>query len=147
MVTIVQEKESNMNNLITGIAHLGLKVSDIDKSSAFYQTLGFSVTEKFAKKGENGEVHVAFLTSPKLTLELYQLPDSIDNNLSQSCNGIEHFALEVNDIDKMLNKIKALGYEINEGLVYEKREYCEVSFFLISGPDGERVEFDMTRYF
>ena len=75
------------------------------------------------------------------------MPDSIDNNLSQSCNGIEHFALEVNDIDKMLNKIKALGYEINEGLVYEKREYCEVSFFLISGPDGERVEFDMTRYF
>lgn len=47
----------------------------------------------------------------------------------------------------MLNKIKALGYEINEGPVYERREYCEVSFFLISGPDGERVEFDMTRYF
>ena len=95
---------------------------------------------------ENGEVYVEFLTSPTLTLELYQLPDSINIELTQSHNGIEHFALEVNDIDKMLNKIKALGYEINEGPVYEKREYCEVSFFLISGPDGERIEFDMTKY-
>lgn len=96
---------------------------------------------------ENDEVHVEFLTSPTLTLELYQLPDSINTELTQFHNGIEHFALEVNDIDKMLNKIKALGYKINEGPVYEKREHCEVSFFLISGPDDERVEFDMTTYF
>ena len=75
------------------------------------------------------------------------MPDSIDNNLSQFRNGIEYFELEVNNIDKILNKIKALGYEINEEPVYEKREYCEVSFFLIIGLDGERVEFDMTRYF
>ncbi|WP_335340137.1 VOC family protein [Gilliamella apis] len=129
------------------MTHLGSKVSKITITSSVYQTLGFSVTEKFTKKGENGKVHVAFLTSQKLTLELYELPDSIDNNLSQFRNGIEYFALEVNDIDKILNKIKALGYEINEELVYEKREYCEVSFFLISGLDGERVEFDMTRYF
>lgn len=147
MVSIVQEKEFNMNNLITGIAHLGLRVSDINKSSSFYQTLGFVVTEKFSKKVENGEVHVEFLTSPKLTLELYQLPNTTNHfNLSQSHNGIEHFALEVNDIDKMLHKIKELGYQIDEGPIYEKRERCEVSFFLISGPDGERVEFDMTKY-
>ena len=47
----------------------------------------------------------------------------------------------------MLNKIRSFGYEINEGPIYEKREHCEVSFFLISGPDGERIEFDMTKYF
>ena len=147
MVTIVREKVSNMNNLITGIAHLGLKVSNIDKSSSFYQTLGFIVTEKFSKKVQSGEVHVEFLTSPKLTLELYQLPDNTYTDLTQTHNGIEHFALEVNDIDGMLNKIRSFGYEINEGPIYEKREHCEVSFFLISGPDGERIEFDMTKYF
>lgn len=134
-----------MNNLIKGIAHLGLQVSDIDKSSSFYQTLGFSLTEKFSKKTDNGEVKVQFLTSPVLTLELYQLPDTIRSELVYS--GIEHFALEVSDIEKMMEKISKLGYAINEGPIYEKREHCEVHFFLISGPDGERIEFDMTKYF
>ncbi|OCG03914.1 VOC family protein [Gilliamella sp. wkB112] len=134
-----------MNNLIKGIAHLGLQVSDINKSSSFYQTLGFSLTEKFSKNTNNGEVKVEFLTSPALTLELYQLPNTIRSELIYS--GIEHFALEVSDIDKMMQKISKLGYAINEGPIYERREHCEVHFFLISGPDGERIEFDMTKYF
>ncbi|MCO6553161.1 MAG: VOC family protein [Gilliamella sp.] len=134
-----------MNNLIIGVAHLGLRVKDINRSSYFYQTLGFKVTEEFSKKMENGEIKVKFLTSSKLILELYQLPNIISTNVDHY--GIEHIALEVSDIEKALKKIKQLGYVINEGPNYEKRDHCEVDFFLISGPDGERVEFDMTKYF
>lgn len=134
-----------MNSLITGIAHLGLQVSDINKSSQFYQSLGFSLAEEFAKPINNGQVFVQFLTSPSLTIELYQLPTTMrgDNQFS----GIEHFALEVTDIDAMLQKIQALNYPIDEGPIYQKRANCDVRFFLIRGPDGERVEFDMTNYF
>lgn len=134
-----------MQNLITGVAHLGLQVSDINKSSQFYQSLGFKLNESFTKPFEHGEVSVQFLTSPALTIELYQLPTTVHSH--QVYSGIEHIALEVSDIEKALQTITALGYPINEGPVYQKRETCEVHFFLISGPDGERVEFDMTHYF
>ena len=110
-----------MRELINTIAHIGYQVSDLTRSLAFYEPLGFQRQQRFSKPSPQGTIEVAFL-------EMAGAP---------RC-GIDHLALEVSDLDAVQQRLAALGYPLDEGPIEEDN----VRFLLIRGPDGERLEFD-----
>ena len=125
-----------MRELINTIAHIGYQVSDLTRSLAFYEPLGFQRQQRFSKPSPQGAIEVAFIEMGGTVLELYQLPEGVPFD-SPRC-GIDHLALEVSDLDAVQKRLEALGYPLDEGPVEEE---C-VRFLLIRGPDGERLEFD-----
>lgn len=130
-----------MKSLICGLAHAGINTKCLDTSLNFYNSLGFKLMERFSREIDKGTLEVAFIDNGGVTLELYQLPESVPYDVTRC--GIEHLALEVTDLRKVQEKILSLGYAIDEGPVHHSRKYYDVDFILIRGPDGERVEFDM----
>ena len=111
-----------MRELINTIAHIGYQVSDLTRSLAFYEPLGFQRQQRFSKPSPQGE--------------LYQLPEGTPFDAPRC--GIDHLALEVSDLDAVQQRLAALGYPLDEGPIEEEN----VRFLLIRGPDGERLEFD-----
>lgn len=64
-----------MRELINTIAHIGYQVSDLTRSLAFYEPLGFQRQQRFSKPSPQGAIEVAFLEMAGAVLELYQLPE------------------------------------------------------------------------
>ncbi|MDH8131642.1 VOC family protein, partial [Klebsiella pneumoniae] len=110
--------------------------SDLTRSLAFYEPLGFQRQQRFSKPSPQGTIEVAFLEMAGAVLELYQLPAGTPFDAPRC--GIDHLALEVSDLDAVQQRLAALGYPLDEGPIEEDN----VRFLLIRGPDGERLEFD-----
>jgi lactoylglutathione lyase len=125
-----------MRELINNIAHIGYQVSDLTRSLAFYEPLGFKRQRRFSKPSPQGTIEVAFIEVAGTLLELYQLPEGVPFDAPRC--GIDHLALEVSDLDAVQRQLAALGYPLDEGPIEEK----QVRFLLIRGPDGGRLEFD-----
>ena len=104
--------------------HTGLTVSDVERSLAFYRDVfGFEVTEITHHQGEmveritgvdGAEVLIAFVNLPGHQIELLQYLKPDDRRVSElrPCDtGATHLAFEVDDIDAVLEAIKAGGFE------------------------------------
>ena len=113
-----------MRELINTIAHIGYQVSDLTRSLAFYEPLGFQRQQRFSKPSPQGTIEVAFLEMAGAVLELYQLPAGTPFDAPR-CGIVQQ-------------RLAALGYPLDEGPIEEDN----VRFLLIRGPDGERLEFD-----
>lgn len=117
-----------MRELINTIAHIGYQVSDLTRSLAFYEPLGFQRQQRFSKPSPQGTIEVAFLEMAGAVLELYQLPAGTPFDAPRC--GIDHLALEVSDLDAVQQRLAALGYPLDEGPIEEDN----VRFLLIRGP-------------
>ena len=127
---------------LRGMQHLGLPVSDLERSLAFYQGFGFV---KAMRSDLPGPVKVAMLQKEALTIELYQLSGAEREQLARRGDGhIDHIALDVLDIESAFAEIKAAGFEILEPDAPVFLPFWEkgVKFFTERGPDGEKVEFN-----
>jgi lactoylglutathione lyase len=130
---------------IRGIQHLGIPVTKIDRSSLFYQRLGFSVEFSTTLTENDGDTRVAMLKNGSLTIELYQKPqEQVEEIALRSDGHIDHVALEVPDIDAALREIRSMGLPVLEenapvSLPFWKKG---VKYFTVRGPDGEKVEFN-----
>ena len=97
---------------IKRIAHIGVGVTDADKSkSLFKEMLGLPVT------GEEmvGELKTVFLPVGETNLELVQStePDGVMKKfIEKRGEGIHHIAFEVEDIDQALEELKAMGVQL-----------------------------------
>lgn len=133
-----------MNLQINHIQHTGIPVTDLKRSIAFYEKLGFEniMSSTFDYNGGTGEV--AMMHQNKMIIELYQMPDSELAEIAMRGNGhIDHIAFDVNDIDSAFAELKENGFTILEPepvfLSFWKKG-CK--YFIITGPDGERLEFN-----
>lgn len=119
---------------VTGIQHIGIPTSDIEKTIRFYEKLGFS-TEHTNVVPSNG-AKVAFLRMGNLVVETYA---EGGNGLDGAIN---HFALDCTDIESAYTWAKEQGYTILSNGI-EKLPFWEngVAFFIIQGPNQERIEF------
>ena len=100
---------------IVGVAHVGLPTNDLQKTVEFYRGLGFEVIMQTynEKAGE------------KMSDGAYQ-----------------HVALDVEDIESIYQKICNEKYTvITDGI--EELPFWEngVKFFMIKGPNEEKIEF------
>lgn len=120
---------------VTGIQHLGIPTNDIEKTIAFYESLGFEIASQTINE-QTGE-RVAFLSLKNLMIETYQ-----NNRAVGKAGAIDHVAIDVFDIEKAFEIIKKGNYTIIDKDIrflpfWEKG----VRFFNILGPNGEKVEF------
>jgi lactoylglutathione lyase len=88
------------SDLITGVAHLGIRVHDLDRSRAFYELLGFEFVV-----GPVGPEPVAILKHPagvEINLILNASASSQENvlmDVGTKHAGYTHVALAVGDVD------------------------------------------------
>lgn len=122
---------------ITGLAHIGIIVKDIEVSKAFYcETLGF-----FQLTGEYtlaSGLRLAFVNAGDCRLELIQQPIYAP----RTAGVVDHIAMEVEDIEPLVCKLveKRIPFETGEiGTMPELLGGVKNIFF--AGPDGERIEF------
>ncbi len=93
------------------IAHIAVKVEDLDQSAEFYEkALGFSPTGK----SRSGDRSRRSFSDGEINLTMLRY-DSEDAALAKAAGGgpcIHHFAIEVDDVSKYVEQIRAFGCEI-----------------------------------
>ena len=108
--------------------HVHLKTKDPDKTAKFYvDTLGAKIVNKNANGGYR--------------LDLHGLQLNVSNFLKEQTReqkyGMEHIAIDTDELDTLIGKLKAQGINILEQTVVSGgRRVC---FF--EGPDGVQLEF------
>ena len=133
-----------MNLTINHIQHIGIPVSDLQVSEAFYKKLGFENVMGSTFEYNGGKGFVAMMKQKEMIIELYQLPEHELAAIRQRLNGhIDHVAFDVDDIVQTFEVLKNAGFTILENqpvfLAFWKNG-CK--YFNITGPDGERLEFN-----
>jgi catechol 2,3-dioxygenase-like lactoylglutathione lyase family enzyme len=135
-----------MQNLIniTAIQHIGIPVTDIANSQAFYERLGFAnvMQAGFIDGGKPGTC--VMMQRGEMIIELYQLPEPALSEIRTRKNGhIDHVAFNVPDIDEAFTTIQQGGFNIIEPEpVFLQFWTNGCKYFNITGPDGERLEFN-----
>lgn len=133
-----------MNLKLNHIQHIGIPVTNIKVSKVFYESLGFKnvMATTFAYNGGSG--NVVLMRQHEMIVELYQMPEAELKEIRERKNGhIDHIAFDVDDIDAAFAALKQNGFTVLEDkpvfLSFWKKG-CK--YFNITGPDGERLEFN-----
>ena len=133
-----------MNFKINHLQHIGIPVADIKTSEAFYEKLGFKnvMSTVFDFKDKQG--NVAMLQRDDMIIEIYQMPEPELTEIRNRKDGhVDHIAFDVDDVDEVFKELKEASFNIIEEqpifLAFWKKG-CR--FFNITGPDGERLEFN-----
>lgn len=96
----------------------------------------------FEYNGDKG--NVVMMKMNDMIIELYQMPEAELKEIRQRRNGhIDHVAFDVDDIDKTFEELKHNGFNTLEDkpvLLSFWKNGCK--YFNITGPDGERLEFN-----
>ena len=138
--------------MIESLGHVGLSVSDMEKSLEFYRDhLGMKVLMELDVQDERiGRLVGIAGTKCKIThlqlgngvLELFEYTQPRGNNIArdmrQCDHGISHFGFEVSDFHTHIEKLRERNVEFL-GEPVEFRKDVWVAYF--RGPDGEVVEF------
>ena len=129
---------------INSIQHIGIPVTNLDASQQFYRRLGFNnvMQAHFTDSGEQGTC--VMMQHENILMELYQLPEASLTEIRARGNGhIDHVAFDVSDIDETYAIIKEAGFNIiEEAPVFLQFWKNGCKYFNITGPDGERLEFN-----
>ena len=136
--------KSNPINFIHKIQHIGIPVHDLEVSIPFYSRLGFTnvMESPFEFAGAYGTC--VMMKNHDVVVELYQMPADQLAEIKQRKQGhIDHFAIDVPDVDYAFETLKKAGFEIIEEaptfLAFWKNG---TRFFNIKGPSGEVIEFN-----
>lgn len=131
-----------------GVHHTGITVSDLDRSIAFYEQLGFEVVERMEEEGEEVELGVgvpgakltvAMLEGPNSRLELIQYLEPANGPAPHPNNGIgaAHVCLEVEDVDAAVAELREQGIEfVTEPITHE----AGIRWVYAKDPDGITAE-------
>ncbi len=129
---------------VKGFQHLGLPVTDLARSRAFYESLGFRPAFETTLLLDGKEILVLMLDLNGFILELYQLPAADLAEIRARRDGhIDHLALDVTDIDRAWQAAQAAGLQpLEDAPVYLPFWGKGCKYFTVRGPDGEKVEFN-----
>ena len=133
-----------MNFKISKIQHVGIPVTDLKISVAFYSKLGFAeaMRAQFDHNDEKG--NVVMMQSGDVIMELYEFhAKDLEEIRSRSHGHIDHIAFDVDDVEAVFQELQTAGYEIQEDApVFLNFWNKGCKYFNIKGPDGERLEFN-----
>ncbi len=123
--------------------HIGLNVTDLDRSLAFYRdVLGFSLlAEGKEEDGPSGTRRYAFLgDGERLALTLWQ---QAGQPYGPDRAGLHHLALEADSIERVREyeeALRAYGAEFAHDGVVAHREGAGSGGIFFHDPDGTRLE-------
>jgi lactoylglutathione lyase len=121
---------------ISGIGHVAIKVTDLDRSLAYYVgKLGFA--EMLRLKKDDGSVWLVYLRiTDAQFLEVF--PDAENDRApGWNANGLNHVCLTVDDLDEVLTDVAAAGLEL---LLPLKTAVDRNRQAWLEDPDGNRIE-------
>lgn len=124
----------SVKGLCTGLQHIGVPTKCMEDTIAFYKKLGFEI----ASEGSFRDGRVVFLKLGDLVIEAYEAEETAGQP-----GAIDHIALNVTDIEKMLDYVNEQGLNNTDAQI-ESLPFWDngVSFFTIQGPNQEKVEFN-----
>lgn len=133
-----------MDFAINGLQHVGIPVTDISVSRAFYERLGFKNVMTAPFEIESGKGECTMMQRDNFVIELYQMPAKELEEIKKRGNGrIDHIAFDVPDVDAAMSTLKKNGFHVVEDKPVRLNFWKNgVKFFFITGPDGERLEFN-----
>ncbi len=124
---------------ITGINHIGIRVTDLELARAFYEKLGFVFIV-----GPIGPEPVAIMEHPSgVNINFILNADSgVTENIlmdsSKKYPGYTHMALEITDIESIQQSLEKLGIAITEGPI---KLPDQSSMLFIRDQDRNVIEF------
>lgn len=129
---------------INGLQHTGIPVSNITTSEAFYTRLGFTNVMQAGFTHDDKPGTCIMMQRDNMIIELYQMPEPALAEIRSRRDGhIDHIAFDVSDIDAVYTLVKNAGFNIIEPApVFLQFWQKGCKYFNITGPDGERLEFN-----
>ena len=136
------------------ISHIGICVSDLERSLAFYcEGLGFELTASHAVGSEFAalmevdrvELESRMVTQGGVTIELlsFTAPGHTGDRGRRPMNrlGLTHLSLRVGDVDEVAATIERLGGKVVRGTrtTFDLGE-AALDFLYCTDPDGVRIE-------
>ena len=121
---------------ITGFGHVAIKVTDLEKSLAFWeQGLGFP--EMLRLKHDDGSTWLVYLRiTDQVFLEIFPGAEN-DRAPGWNANGVNHLCLTIEDLEGTTQRIEAAGIKLTSpikmGLDGNRQAWIE-------DPDGNRIE-------
>jgi lactoylglutathione lyase len=121
---------------IAGLAHVAIKVTDLDRSLAFYVgKLGFSEMLRLHK--DDGSVWLVYLRiTDDQYLEVFPGAEN-DRAPGWNANGMNHMCLAVDDLKALVKEIDAAGIPLLMPLKLAVDGNWQA---WIEDPDGNRIE-------
>lgn len=125
-----------LGDFALGLQHVGLPTNDLKATIAFYESLGFETV--YQVKNEAAGEDVAFLRLKNLTIEAYE-----NGRAAMQSGAIDHIAIDVDDVEAAYRLAQEQGYQIvSNGVEFLPFWQKGVKFFILLGPNQERVEFN-----
>jgi catechol 2,3-dioxygenase-like lactoylglutathione lyase family enzyme len=127
------------------IHHIGLSVSDMDQSLAWYRD-HFGFEKRSETVVDNGNRHIVYIAKNGFELELFHIRDPKGMpTLTQSEIGpdsvisLKHIAFEVEDVDVTWQELTAAGHQLH--IPPTDNTDLGVRYSFIKDPDGHLLEF------
>ena len=125
-----------LGDFALGLQHVGLPTNDLKATIAFYESLGFETV--YQVRNEAAGEDVAFLRLKNLTIEAYE-----NGRAAMQSGAIDHLAIDVDDVEAAYRLAQEQGYQIvSNGVEFLPFWQKGVKFFILLGPNQERVEFN-----
>ena len=139
--------------MTASLYHVGLTISDLDRSIAFYRdAVGMALEYRSAVASEAFDkliaidgirIDFAYLTLGDFRLQLIEYVNGGGEKLGLGHNkvGNPHISLWVDDVEGQYARLHALGVDItSEILTQESADICARTFYF-ADPDGVQIEF------
>lgn len=115
--------------------HVGIIVSDLDRSKAFYAALGFEQGVEHVSEDKT----ISFMQLGLLQVELFAYRDAVPAAQGPDrVLGFRHLALETHDIDSALDELKSAGIVPEDAGIRDLPGGWRLLFF--DDPDGVEIE-------
>lgn len=127
---------------LTGLQHLGLTVSNVEASEAWY-TKVLGLVRLFVEPHGTGDGYAVVMTQPgsALFVGLDHHPDADQKRFSPLRTGLDHVAFGLTSreaIDEWISHLDMLGVE--HGALFETVEPVPHAMFVLRDPDGIPIE-------
>lgn len=115
--------------MIKQLAHLCIHSQDLSENSRFYfDCLGLEKGFEFVRNGELFGYYIKL--GSNTFIEVF-------SGESKPVGNINHLAIEIEDMDGLIERVKSFGYDIGE-----KKLGADASWQVwVTDPDGVRIEF------
>jgi len=123
---------------LVALDHVGLTVTDMDRSLAFYRALGFTLLRATGPNAEG--VRSAVIQVGAQEVNLFSRPGLVPS-VAANPVGMDHFGLEVagGSMDDVVADLQRAGIEIARGPVPRR----DGTALFLHDPDGVRVELQL----
>jgi len=122
-------------NWMSKLAHIGVVVTDVERSKKFYTD--FCGCEP-GKRIQDDRYILQYLDAGGQTIILLQLLTG-DPESPRRCGVHDHIAFQVQNIDSAVDKLRSAAVKLQ--MENPKVEIIGAKIFYFFGPDGERLEY------